>query len=92
MSDPYRVVLLIESSRNYARNLLAGIAAYGCAFGPWTFYHEERTLKTLGSSAPAAIARWRPHGILARMEDYALIRRIRKLGLPTIDLLHEEGV
>jgi len=26
------------------------------------------------------------------MEDYALIRRIRKLGLPTIDLLHEEGV
>jgi LacI family transcriptional regulator len=95
MPDPYRVVLLVESSRSYARNVLAGIAAYASAFGPWAFYLEERTfgtLGTLGASALAAVRRWRPDGILARIEDVALIRRIRQLGVPTIDLLHEEGV
>jgi LacI family transcriptional regulator len=95
MSDPRRVVLLIESSRSYGRNLLTGIAAYARAFGPWMFLHEERTLGTLtalGASLPTAVARWRPHGIIARIEDKALIRGIRQLKVPTIDLLHEEGV
>jgi LacI family transcriptional regulator len=92
VSDPRRVVLLIESSRSYGRNLLTGIAAYARAFGPWTFYHEERTFGALSAATPAAIERWRPHGIIARMENDAFIRRIRRLKVPTIDLLHEEGV
>jgi LacI family transcriptional regulator len=93
MAEARRVALLIESSRSYGRSLLTGVAAYARAFGPWAFYHEERTFGTLSESTiPGAISRWRPHGIIARMESDALIRRIRKLKVPTVDLLHEEGL
>jgi LacI family transcriptional regulator len=89
MSQPLRIALLIESSRSYGRNLLSGIAAYGRVYGPWVFYHEERSL---GDPLPAALKQWRPQGILARMENRTLIRKLRRLGVPTVDLLHEEGM
>ena len=89
MVEPFRVALLIESSRGYGRNLLAGIAAYARLFGPWTFYHEERTLD---DSFPARLKHWRPCGIIARLENKQLIRDVRRLKLPTIGVLHEDGV
>jgi LacI family transcriptional regulator len=84
-----RVALLIESSRSYGRNLLAGIAAYARAFGPWTFYHEERNLQ---DRMPKALKDWRPDGIIVRMENDALTQHIGRLRLPTVDVLHEEGL
>lgn len=89
MSKPLRIALLIESSRSYGRNLLAGIAGYARVYGPWVFYHEERSL---GDPLPAAMRQWRPDGILARIEDRSLLRKLRATRIPTIDLLHEEGV
>lgn len=89
MPEPLRVALLVESSRSYGRNLLAGIAAYARVFGPWTFYHEERAL---GDPMPARLKDWRPQGIIARMESKMLARHVRRLGLPTVDVLHEEGL
>lgn len=35
-----KVVLLIETSREYGRQLLRGIAKYSRLHGPWTFYRE----------------------------------------------------
>jgi LacI family transcriptional regulator len=89
MSKLLRVALLIESSRNYGRNLLAGIAAYARAFGPWIFYHEERNLR---DGMPSALKDWHPDGIIVRMESDALTRRVARSRLPTVDVLHEEGV
>ena len=89
MSKSLRVALLIESSRSYGRNLLAGIAAYARVYGPWTFYHEERAL---GDPIPAALGDWRPQGIIARLENRLLARQVRRLRLPTVDVLHEEGL
>jgi LacI family transcriptional regulator len=89
MSEPRRVVLLVESSRGFGRNLLAGVTAYAREFGPWTFFHQERAL---GDSVPAAIHRWHPDGIIARLENLAFVRRLRQLKLPTVDLLHDEGL
>jgi LacI family transcriptional regulator len=89
MPQPLRVALLIECSRSYGRNLLAGIAAYAHAFGPWTFYHEERAL---GDPLPVRLKSWRPQGIIARLENKLLTRQIRRLGLPTVGVLHEKEV
>ncbi|MCE5302004.1 MAG: DNA-binding transcriptional regulator [Planctomycetaceae bacterium] len=86
---PFRVALLIESSRSYGRELLAGIAAYARAYGPWAFYHEERSL---GDPLSKGLKRWRPQGILARLEDRSLLRLLQRWRVPIVDLLHEEGV
>ena len=39
-----RVALLIESSRSYGRGILRGIADYFKVCGPWSIFHEERSL------------------------------------------------
>lgn len=89
MPEPLRIALLIESSRSYGRNLLAGIAAYARVYGPWTFYHEERSL---GDPMPAGLTHWRPQGIIARLENDTLVRCIRRLNLPTVAVLHDKTV
>lgn len=89
MLTPLRIALLIESSRSYGRNLLAGIAAYARVFGPWTFFHEERAL---GDPMPAGLTHWRPQGVIARLENDGIVRGVRRLNLPTVAVLHEHGV
>jgi len=88
MPEPLRVALLIESSRGYGRNLLAGIAAYARTFGPWTFYHEERAF---GDPLPLKLRDWRPQGVIARLENRQLVQAVRRLRLPTVGVLHEGG-
>ncbi len=89
MSKSLRIALLIESSRSFGRNLLTGIAAYARIYGPWVFYHEERSL---GDPLPDVLGKWRPEGILARIENRSLLQKLRTMKVPTIDLLHDEGV
>jgi len=78
------VALLVESSRDYGRGLLRGIAAYARAHGPWLLHHLERSL---GDPAPARLAEWAGNGIVARIESRQLLSQVRQLGLPTVDLL-----
>ena len=87
MRDKLRIALLIESSRGYGRQLLQGIAAYSRLNGPWSFFHEERNL---GAPLPKNLKSWRPQGIIARLSGETLIRQIRAMGLPTVDLYHED--
>jgi LacI family transcriptional regulator len=82
-----RVALLIESSRGYGRKLLQGIASYARVHGPWVFFHEERDLE---APLPRNLAQWRPDGIIGRLTGDKLIHQVRKLGLPTVDLYHED--
>ena len=89
MSEPLRIALLIESSRGYGRNLLAGIAAYARTFGPWTFHHEERAF---GDPLPAKLKEWRPDGIIARLENRRLAQAVHRLHQPTVGVLHESGL
>jgi LacI family transcriptional regulator len=87
--EPLRVALLIECSRGYGRNLLAGISAYARAFGPWTFRHEERMLD---EPLPAKLRQWRPQGIITRLENAKLARDVCRLQLPTVGVPHVKGM
>jgi LacI family transcriptional regulator len=82
-----RIALLIESSRNYGRELMRGIAAYAHQAGPWLFFHEERAL---ADPLPPSLVHWAPDGILVRLAGDKLTQQIRKLQLPTVDLYHED--
>jgi len=79
-----RVALLIESSRNYGRGILQGIARYAREHGPWSCYTQERELH---SGLPEWLASWRGDGIIARIEDRRMAARLLKLGVPVVDVL-----
>ena len=83
MRNRYRVALVIESSRSYGRGILAGIAQYVRAYGPWTLYCQDRGLN---DSFPTWLARWKGDGILIRADSPKMERRIEKRGIPAVNL------
>jgi LacI family transcriptional regulator len=87
LSKQLRVVLLIESSRSYGRQLLKGIAAYARTHDSWMFFHEERAL---GGPLNPRLKTWKPDGIIGRLMGSHLVRFVRRLNVPTVDLFHED--
>ncbi|HYG25069.1 MAG TPA: DNA-binding transcriptional regulator [Verrucomicrobiae bacterium] len=79
-----RVALLIESSRNYGRGILRGIAKYVHTNGPWSCFTQERQLH---SGIPKWLKQWKGDGIIARIEDPRTARALRNLGYPVVDVL-----
>ena len=83
-AKPFRVALLIESSRIYGRSILRGIAQYAHLHGRWSCFIEERELH---SGIPGWLKHWRGHGIIARIEDGRMAGELMKLGYPVVDVL-----
>lgn len=75
---------MIESSRTYGRGILRGIARYAHLRGHWSCFTEERELH---SGIPAWLENWKGHGIIARIEDRRMAKRLLRLGLPVVDVL-----
>lgn len=78
-----RIVLLLESSREFGRQLIIGIANYSRLNGPWSFYKEPIDLK---SSIPR-LTSWKPDGII--MRDSLITKELLKLKIPTILAIHD---
>lgn len=83
MNEIPHVALLIETSREYGRGLLRGIARYQQEFGPWSVY-----LKTHGLNEPPPdwLKNWKGDGILARINDQQMADAVLSTGLPAVDL------
>ncbi|HKD37177.1 MAG TPA: substrate-binding domain-containing protein, partial [Pirellulales bacterium] len=88
MKKQLRVVLLIESSRAFGRGLLAGIAAYSMTHGPWTFFHEERSID---DPVPHGLRRWAPDGCIGRIWP-TIEGQVRRFGIPTVNVLGESVI
>jgi LacI family transcriptional regulator len=73
------VALIIESSIEYGRGVLRGIARWLREHGPWSIFLEQREL---GAALPDWIREWDGDGIITRSDD----PRIVKAGLPTVGL------
>jgi LacI family transcriptional regulator len=78
-----RVALLIETSNAYGRGLLAGIAEYVQAHGPWSIYLPE-----IGRSetTTARLRGWRGDGVLVRAEDRTAARATSACASAVVDL------
>jgi LacI family transcriptional regulator len=85
MTELKRVILLLESSREFGRQLLFGIARYSRLHGPWSFYREPGDLR----SAIPDLARWHANGII--MRNSIIRKELLSLRLPTILALHGPG-
>jgi LacI family transcriptional regulator len=77
-----RIILLVETSREFGRQLIIGIAHYSRLNGPWSFYKEPIDLK---SSIPH-LTNWKPDGII--MRDSLITKELLKLKIPTILAIH----
>ncbi len=80
---PRKVALLIETSNSYARGLLHGIVSYVREHRPWTIHLAEGAR---GGRPPAWLDRWDGHGVIARVENAAIARSVRRLHLPVVDV------
>ncbi len=83
MAEPRRVALLIESGMEYGRGLLRGIGAYAQAHGPWAIFHR---VEMLPETLSPQMRKWRPEGIIGQFESQKVLRQVRRLGVPTVDL------
>jgi len=87
MSRTRRVVLLVESTTAYGRRLLQGISDYANTYGPWTFFHAERSTV---DPVPGELKKWKPEGVIARIHTQKLAGQLRYLKVPIVDL-YEQG-
>lgn len=78
-----RVALLVETTRTYTRELLAGVRRYVSAHGPWSTFLE---LRALDSSAPAWLRGWDGDGILVRSFTREMAEIVDSTGLPAVEL------
>lgn len=82
MSPIPKVALLLETSREYGRQLLRGVVRYARLHGPWSFVvspgHFEQQLPR--------VQRWGGDGVIARISSPEAARAIRKAGVPAVAL------
>lgn len=78
-----RVALLVETTRTYTRELLAGVRRYIASHGPWSTFLELRALE---SSPPGWLRTWDGDGILTRTFTPETAGLITASGLPAIEL------
>jgi len=78
-----RVALLVETTRTYTRELLAGVRRYIAAHGPWSTFLE---LRALDSSPPAWLRDWDGDGILTRTFTREMADLVAATGLPAVEL------
>ncbi len=78
-----RVALLIETTRTYTREMLAGVRRYVAESGPWSTFIE---LRALDSSPPPWLKNWDGDGILTRTFNAEMNRAVAATGLPAVEL------
>lgn len=78
-----RVALLIETTRTFSREMLAGVRRYVAEHGPWSTYLE---LRAPDSSPPAWLRHWDGDGILTRTFTQEMADVIAATGLPAVEM------
>lgn len=78
-----RVVLLVDTSRSYGREIVRGVGRYQRECGDWAITYKPHGLS---EPTPPWLREARPDGVLARVGHVGLARAIQKLGVPAVDL------
>ncbi len=78
------MALLIETSLASGRDILRGIARYAREHGPWSIYHEPRSLE---ESVPRWLRGWDGDGIIARLQNRRIAAAVESTGIPAVDVL-----
>jgi LacI family transcriptional regulator len=79
----HRVAIIVETSRQYGRELLRGIIQYQNEGAQWSICCQPHGY---GDPPPAWLEQWRGDGILARIIDQRMAEAVLRKRLPTVDL------
>ncbi|SEB54501.1 XylR family transcriptional regulator [Terriglobus roseus] len=82
-SNPPRVALVVETSTQFGRTLLSGIAQYVRECGPWTVMFTERAVN---DRSPSWLREWDGDGIITRVASPDIREIVASKRIPTIDL------
>ncbi len=85
--QPPRVALIVATSQAYGQELLRGVARWLRTHGPWLVNLEQRSLH---DAAPPWLHNWDGDGIIFHASQPNLVRLVRKLNLPTVDVYDEQ--
>ena len=83
MTSIPHIALLIETSREYARGLLRGVARYHHEHGPWSIYLVPHGLD---EPPPAWLKHWKGDGILCRINSKRMADAVVATGIPAVDV------
>jgi LacI family transcriptional regulator len=83
MASIPHIALLIETSREYARGLLRGVARYHHEHGPWSIYFVPHGLD---EPPPAWLKHWKGDGILCRINSRRMADAVVATGIPAVDV------
>jgi LacI family transcriptional regulator len=83
MRNRPHVALIIETSKQYGRSLIAGITQYVKAHGPWSVFIEERGIE---DPVPRWLRHWDGDGIIARVNDDEMARSLLAMRVPLVNV------
>jgi LacI family transcriptional regulator len=79
----FRVAIVVETSRQYGRELMRGIIQYQNEVNEWSICFQPHGY---GDPPPAWLESWQGDGILARIIDQRMADAVLRKRLPTVDL------
>lgn len=88
MKKRRQVLLNVETSLAFGRNVLEGISRYLVEKLPWTV---QLDLRELIMPDPEWLSSWEGDGIICRSASPELARKLKKLNIPTVDLTDMYG-
>ena len=84
-SNKKMIALILESNREYGREVLKGIAQFACERDDW----QLRLIPQLGLDVKNALKGFA--GIIARVPDREAFKSLKKLQIPLVDLFRQGG-
>ncbi|MCL2117117.1 MAG: substrate-binding domain-containing protein [Planctomycetaceae bacterium] len=78
-----RVLLNVETSRGYGRDIIRGVSQYLIEHSGWTVYLEDRGLQENHDW----VKNWRGDGIISRTSSYEMAALIAEKRIPTVEML-----
>ncbi|MDO5552950.1 MAG: substrate-binding domain-containing protein [Planctomycetia bacterium] len=82
-----KVLLFVETSRCYGRNIIYGVSRRVAENRNWTLYFQDRGV---WEEVPESIEKCDCDGIISRCSSPAIYNRLRSLNVPLIELLGDE--
>ena len=81
--DEKNVAVIVETSNNYARNILRGVHEYARTRRGWTLYLTEHGRHEIDESFAGT---WKFDGVIARIETDHMAQIITAMDVPTVDV------
>ena len=83
-----KVILHIDTRREFGRGIVSGIAKYSHRYGPWVFYQENFELK----KSLSLLKKWGANGIVVHVPDPIMAKKVIPSGMPAVAITVNELV